>query len=625
MFSKEVQINADTQIVFVSDFFVDDYVGGAELTTQALIDECKYKYVKIRSSEVTLSTIESGKNCYWIFGNFTQLNPQIIPAIVANLNYSVLEFDFKFCKFRLPELHVKQTGFCDCDQHVTGKVISAFLYGARSVFWMSEKQQEIYMQRFPFLLEKENIVISSIFSKDTLKLIKSLSNNQKNDTWVVLGSNSWVKGFENAEEYCKKNNLKYEVVWNIPYNDLLKKLSQSKGFVYLPNGSDTCPRMVIEAKLLGCDLILNEFVLHSNEQWFSNNEQIYDYLFASPNYFWTIIDSNMTYKASISGYTTVLNCNNQQYPFKQCIQSMLDFCDEVCVVDGGSTDGTYEELVEWANKEPKIVLKQVTRDWSSPRYAVFDGMQKAEARSMCTKEFCWQMDCDEIVHEKDYAKIFDMCKSLPHDIDVISLPVVEYWGSYEKVRVDIQPWKWRLSRNNPDITHGIPSELRKYDKEGNLFAMPGTDGCDMISKSSGERIPHLSFYRQEVEEARHAAMDGNQAALGAYNAWFNEVINNLPSVYHYSWFNLDRKIKLYKNYWTKHWLSLWNCDLDDTSENNMFFDMPWAEVTDDMIREKAEQLKQIGGWIFHKKWDGTVTPHIKVNVTPPKHAQEFFK
>jgi glycosyltransferase involved in cell wall biosynthesis len=338
--------------------------------------------------------------------------------------------------------------------------------------------------------------------------------------------------------------------------------------------------MVIEAKLLGCDLILNEFVLHSNEQWFSNNEQIYDYLFASPNYFWTIIDSNMTYKASISGYTTVLNCNNQQYPFKQCIQSMLDFCDEVCVVDGGSTDGTYEELVEWANKEPKIVLKQVTRDWSSPRYAVFDGMQKAEARSMCTKEFCWQMDCDEIVHEKDYAKIFDMCKSLPHDIDVISLPVVEYWGSYEKVRVDIQPWKWRLSRNNPDITHGIPSELRKYDKEGNLFAMPGTDGCDMISKSSGERIPHLSFYRQEVEEARHAAMDGNQAALGAYNAWFNEVINNLPSVYHYSWFNLDRKIKLYKNYWTKHWLSLWNCDLGDTSENNMFFDMPWAEVTE---------------------------------------------
>ena len=43
------------------------------------------------------------------------------------------------------------------------------------------------------------------------------------------------------------------------------------------------------------------------------------------------------------------------------------------------------------------------------RHAVFDGAQKAEARSRCTGDFLWQMDADEVVHENEnqYDKNFD--------------------------------------------------------------------------------------------------------------------------------------------------------------------------------------------------------------------------
>ena len=52
---------------------------------------------------------------------------------------------------------------CDCDNSNFGKMISAFFYGAKSLWFMSEEQQKRYFDRFPFLREKESWVLSSVF------------------------------------------------------------------------------------------------------------------------------------------------------------------------------------------------------------------------------------------------------------------------------------------------------------------------------------------------------------------------------------------------------------------------------------------------------------------------------
>ena len=44
----------------------------------------------------------------------------------------------------------------------------------------------------------------------------------------------------------------------------------------------------------------------------------------------------------------------------------------------------------------------------------------------------------------------------------------------------------------------------------------------------------------------------------------------------------------------------------------MFFNKPWAQVTDQEINELANKLEEIGGWIWHRKWDGTKTPSIRI-------------
>jgi glycosyltransferase involved in cell wall biosynthesis len=615
--------NIDTrqvEIVFVSDMFAEDYAGGAELTSEALIESSPMRILKLRSQQVSMESLQALSGAYWVFGNFSAMNLELIPSIVANVKYSILEYDYKFCKYRSPEKHqYSENSPCDCRESMNGKIISAFYYGATTLWWMSEKQMELYHKMYPFLSEKNNVVLSSVFSDRTfldVKLLNNLKKNDKRSGWLVLGSNSWIKGADDAEQWCKDNNKEYEVVWGLPHTEVLKKLAAAEGFVYLPKGNDTCPRMVIEAKLLGCELELNDFVQHKDEIWFNTDDEFdtVAYLYAARDRFWNGVKFDMTYNPPISGYTTTKDCIDQDYPFEASIRSMLGFCDEVVVVDGGSSDGTWEKLQELSSENDKLVIHQQARDWSDKRFAVFDGAQKALARSMCTKKFCWQQDSDEIVHESDYEKITSLVRNFPANVELIALPVIEYWGGPEKVRMDINPWKWRLSKNLPHITHGIPAKLRKFDDDGNLYSSPGSDGCDYIRSDSFEPIQFANFITDDVNQARIQGLKNDDIKV-QYENWLNQVLSQLPSVQHYSWFNIKRKIRTYRDYWSQHWQSLYDIIQEDTSENNMFFDKAWSEVTEEEMDAQASKLSsEMGGWIFHSKVDfNQPTPHLSID------------
>ena len=46
------------------------------------------------------------------------------------------------------------------------------------------------------------------------------------------------------------------------YDETLETIAKAQGLCFLPVGGDTCPRLVIEAQLLGCQVALNENVQH---------------------------------------------------------------------------------------------------------------------------------------------------------------------------------------------------------------------------------------------------------------------------------------------------------------------------------------------------------------------------
>ena len=278
--------------VFVSDMFADQYVGGAELTLQALIDSTppENSIFKINSANLNEAIIEKNKDAIWVFGNIAQMSDEKIQAITdSGIKYHFIEFDYKFCEYRNPVLYeFLEDEECDYAQTDKGKLMVNFINNSQKTYFMSKKQEKIYRKNFKNINKKKTFVLSSVFDETFFENIETLQESEKTDKWLVFGSRSWVKGANQSEKWCQDNNLDYEVINDLPYQEMLKKLATSKGICFKPTGLDTCPRYVIEAKLLGCELELNDNVQHINEPWFStdNTSEIVEYLKNRRNVFW---------------------------------------------------------------------------------------------------------------------------------------------------------------------------------------------------------------------------------------------------------------------------------------------------------------------------------------------------
>ncbi len=306
-------------------------------------------------------------------------------------------------------------------------------------------------------------------------------------------------------------------------------------------------------------------------------------------------------RATISGYTTSYQCKEMRYPIALCIESLLRFCDEVVIVDGGSSDGTSEELFSLAKKEQRIKVFVEPIDFSHRRWAIhMDGALKAKARSHCKAEYCWQTDTDEIVPEKCAALVQNIVP-LVQDKIILGLPMVEFWGSFEKYRADFPMWKPRFSKNDPDITHGVPVEQSLLDSAGHRYPKPyESDSCNYISVKERRNITVAStFQPPEIK------------TIEEYQDWYDSLLNRLPYVLHLSWLSLRRKIEHYRAFWPKFHASMYNHDQEDTGATNVLFDKPWSQVSDRDIDLKVLELEKNGPRSFHTKkavWQGLTLP-----------------
>ena len=72
----------------------------------------------------------------------------------------------------------------------------------------------------------------------------------------------------------------------------MAELAEHNFLVFLPRNHDTCPRIVFEARMVGCNIILNQNVQHSKEEWWLEGgiEGTEEYLRGRPEAFWAKVD-----------------------------------------------------------------------------------------------------------------------------------------------------------------------------------------------------------------------------------------------------------------------------------------------------------------------------------------------
>jgi hypothetical protein len=360
-------------IVFVTDYFSNQITGGAELTSDALLENSLLPVTRINSRNITLQTIHLFKNNRWILGNYSMISDNLLLEIIKNVeNYSVIEYDYKYCKYRSTHKHIETEGCCECENSSHGKLVSILMAKAKNVFWMSDKQKKEYIKVFPFLTKANNVVLSSSFSAESLSYIKSLDVSNKNNKFLILESGSWIKGTQDCVSHAQEHNLEYELISRISHKDLLKKLAESKGLIFLPKGLDTCPRIVIEAKMLGCELILNDNVQHKDEKWFQ--EEIPEFVEKQKKLFFDkCLDLKYTDKKKDeeTKFHFIVPAYNTEQFINKTLRSIKwqDYENlKVTVVDDMSSDRTYD----------------VAKTETDPRFSVI----KPEEKNYALKNIC---------------------------------------------------------------------------------------------------------------------------------------------------------------------------------------------------------------------------------------------
>ena len=335
-------------IVYISDAFLEDVVGGGELNDHELLlmlESSGYLVSKQRSHSVTVDYINKHKDCFFIISNFVALDP-VCKERLLDLRYIVYEHDHKYVKNRNPALYrnfkVPQS-----------EIVNYHFYkNAAAVLCQSAFHKAIIESN----LKLDNIVSvgGNIWSLATLEKIRKYSQNQKNNACAVLNSAIAHKNTAGAVQYCRSKGLSHGLVASPNYEEFLESISHFEKFVFLPKTPETLSRIMVEARMLGCKVITNGLVGATSEQWFElKGEDLIDCMIKKRDEILTIItqivDSPTTKtcdKPLVSIITTFYEAEEYLEGFLEDITSQTIFPQcELVIVDTGSP-GSEQEIIK---------------------------------------------------------------------------------------------------------------------------------------------------------------------------------------------------------------------------------------------------------------------------------------
>jgi hypothetical protein len=171
----------------------------------------------------------------------------------------------------------------------------------------------------------------------------------------------------------------------------------------------------------------------------------------------------------ISGFTYACNTDSHEYPLKESILSILPVCDEFIAVIGndGAPDTTRETVASIGDPKIRIIDTQWRCAGGTPAHHIFRE-QANIALGHCRGDWCFHVQCDEVVHENDLPLIRRRCTELlpRRDVEGMLLRFRHFWGDYDHYLVNHRwfPYEVRIVRNSIGIQSWADSQ--SFRKEG---------------------------------------------------------------------------------------------------------------------------------------------------------------
>jgi hypothetical protein len=176
----------------------------------------------------------------------------------------------------------------------------------------------------------------------------------------------------------------------------------------------------------------------------------------------------------ISGFTMGKNALKLYYPMRKSVESILPLVDEFVVALGDSDedDITRTEIAAIGSEKIRIV----DTVWDIEKYP--RGMEHAHqtdiAMNLCTGDWLFYLQSDEVVHEKDLETIRKRCEDLldDHEIEGLLFRYHHFWGDYQHVQ-DGHCWYRKEIR----IVRNLP-EVHSWESAQSFRKIPGFEGLN---------------------------------------------------------------------------------------------------------------------------------------------------
>ena len=254
------------KINFISDFFVDELIGGAEKCNDVLINllSSNFSVNKIKSIKINPEFIKQNKDDIFIISNFFTLSEESKKAL-KECYYIIYEHDHKYVSNNNPAVYQ--------DYIIPAEKLSNldFYSNAAAVLCQSTLQSDILYKNT--LLRNIVNLRGNLWSEEDLKLIEENIGTEKTISNGIMKSLNKNKGTNQAISYCHNNNINFELIEPQEYPNFLKNLAKVDKLIFFPQWVESYNRVMVEARILNCKVITNSLIGVTKEEYFKLKER----------------------------------------------------------------------------------------------------------------------------------------------------------------------------------------------------------------------------------------------------------------------------------------------------------------------------------------------------------------